>query len=99
MKFHKKLVRVTLVHLPVCLAVFYALNEYQRREEEIALNTSLGGIFWIGMFAIAAPAFLKDETRAQLFMREYFWGTFILSIVNMLIGPVCAVLTAGQVSA
>lgn len=97
MKFHKKLCRITFLHLPICFAAFYALNAWQVKEDTILINAALGWIFWLAIFRIMAPVFLSDETRRTLFNRLYVGGTFMLAIINMLIAPACSITTAALI--
>jgi hypothetical protein len=98
MKFHKQLVKITVAHLPICFAAFYALNSWQATNREtIAVNSGLGWIFWLGIFSFIAPVLMSDETRKELFQRQYFAGTLILAIINMLIAPACSIISAACV--
>ena len=94
MKFHRTLVTITLVNAIACYSVFYYLNEMQRNDSNATgINTAFGWIFWLGMFAIVAPAFLRDEVKASLFKPPYFGGTLLLAMANVAIPIVCALLT------
>jgi hypothetical protein len=94
MKFHRTLLTITIVNAIACYVVFYILNEMQRKDANATgINTALGWIFWLGMFAIVAPAFLSDEVKASLFKRPFFGGTLILAIINIGVPIVCALLT------
>lgn len=98
MRFHPRLVRLTVIHLPVCFIAFYALNKWQATgEDAIVFNGALGWIFWLGMFTMLVPALLTDDTRYALAQDKYIWGTIILAVVNMLIAPFSSMVTAAWV--
>ena len=96
MKFHNAILIITFANLILCPSFFYILNNLQSEDTgAVAINTGLGWIFWLGMFCIAAPAFLSDDTRKNLFSSQYIGGTVLLAIVNVAI-PLVVAFTMGS---
>lgn len=83
MRFHKSLVLLSVANFFCCTTVFYFLRRFADESTQL-INTAIGWIFWLGIFALIAPLFLSDDTRRNLFSAQYFGGTIILSIINIL---------------
>ena len=93
MKFHRSILITTIANVILCPTFFSILNYVQRKDIHAAgINTALGWIFWLGMFCIVAPAFIRDENRSALFTSDYIGGTILLAMVNVAI-PIIVVIS------
>ena len=92
MRFHRKMVWLTIGSNIVCFAAFYLLKQ-KASEGERPLAMFFGWLFYYGIFAINGPLFLTAKDRTELFEPRYFWGTILLIIWNVF-APLIAMVLA-----
>ena len=82
MKFHRSLLRLTVINFLCCVLVFCALYRYLPADQRFG-NVLLDWIAWLGILCIG-PNFYSNETRRQWFNKQYGVGTLLLLLVNVL---------------
>lgn len=93
MKFHRTLLIITAINAIACPLFFYFLGVIQRDDRNASgINLSIGWIFWLGMFCVIAPAFLRDETKSILFSKLYFGSTMLQIVANITIPIVVSIM-------
>jgi formate-dependent nitrite reductase membrane component NrfD len=83
-KFYKPLIWITAGNLLICFFVFYFVNkEAGLNRNAIGLNTVIGWIFWLGIFALIAPLFITDRARKMVTESDYLGGTIVICLANL----------------
>ena len=84
MKFHRVLVRVTVINFVLCVVFFAILYSKLPYANDRGGNLYLGWIGWLAMMTVVVPACVSDEVRRQWFSGGYGGGSLLLLLVNVL---------------
>lgn len=83
MRFHPKLLQLSIANFLGAFAFFYFFN--RKVKNAYGFNETIGWIFWLGIFVIIFPMLVKNEVKKEWFSKTYLIGTITLFFLNVFI--------------
>jgi hypothetical protein len=87
MRLHRRLLLITGINIIISFLFSFILDTVQGIHHDhsaVGMNIGFGWIFWLGIYTIFAPLFLRDEDKTLLFSRQYVGGTLLLLLMTIL---------------
>jgi len=87
MKFNRRLLLITGLNIIISFIFCYILDTVEGDHHDhsaVGINMGLGWIFWLGIYTVVAPQFLRDEDKSAIFSKPYIGGTFLLLLFTIL---------------
>lgn len=85
LKFHKILLRVTVINFGLCLIFFTILYSKLPYSNDRGVNLALGWIGWLAMMTCVVPACVSPEVRGEWFSKRFGVGSLVLLLGNVLL--------------
>ena len=84
MRVHPKLLLLSAINFLGAFTLSWYIDS-RASESDRMINLVLGWIFWLGIFTVIFPVFIRDDVKKEWFSGKYVYASFFIFFVNVFI--------------